>query len=62
MCLGAIAARWVDRLGGVTVTVTEATDATSVTTLVGKLSSPAYSLYELHLPLLLVERLADVPQ
>lgn len=65
---GILAASWSARLEGMALSVTESGDAFAVTTLVGELPDQAAltgvlnTLYELHLPLLLVERMADVPQ
>ena len=64
---GAIPVSWSDRLEGMAITVTELADASAVTTLVGELPDQAAltgvlnTLYNLHAPLLLVERLADTP-
>ena len=57
--------RWSDRLGGMRITKSGSEDESHVTTLVGHLRDQAQlsgvlnSLYELHLPILLVEFLQD---
>ena len=56
---------WTDRLAGMSITTDPASDKPPVTTLVGHLADQAAlsgilnTLYELHLPLLLVENLDD---
>jgi len=61
---GRIAARWSDRLGGMTITVEPADTGQSITTLLGELEDQASlagvlnTLYELHLPVLSVEHLS----
>jgi hypothetical protein len=61
---GRIAARWSDRLGGMTITVDSTDTGQSMTTLVGELEDQASlagvlnTLYELHLPVLSVEHLS----
>jgi hypothetical protein len=61
---GRIPARWCDRLEGMTITEGSQEADTPVTTLLGELSDQAAlagvlnTLYELHLPVLTVERLA----
>jgi hypothetical protein len=61
--LGCIPARWCDRLEGMAITEPSPEDESPVTTLLGELSDQAAlagvlnTLYELHLPVLTVERL-----
>jgi hypothetical protein len=61
---GRIPARWCDRLEGMTVTERASETEPPVTTLLGELSDQAAlagvlnTLYELHLPVLSVERLS----
>ena len=61
---GRIPARWCDRLEGMTITERAPEAEPSVTTLLGELSDQAAlagvlnTLYELHLPVLSVERLS----
>jgi hypothetical protein len=61
---GRIPARWCDRLEGMTVTERSPEAELPVTTLLGELSDQAAlagvlnTLYELHLPVLSVERLS----
>ena len=61
---GRISARWSARLGGMTITVEPADTGQSITTLLGELEDQASlagvlnTLYELHLPVLLVEHLS----
>ncbi len=62
--LGRIPARWCDRLEGMTITERSSDAEPTVTTLLGELSDQAAlagvfnTLYELHLPVLSVERLS----
>ncbi len=64
---GELDERWSDRLGGMTITVDRSDEQKSVTTLAGPLRDQAAlsgvlnALYELHLPVLSVERL-DKPK
>jgi hypothetical protein len=61
---GHIPARWCDRLEGMTITERSPEAEPAVTTLLGELSDQAAlagvlnTLYELHLPVLSVERLS----
>jgi hypothetical protein len=61
---GHIPARWCDRLEGMTITERSSEAEPAVTTLLGELSDQAAlagvlnTLYELHLPVLSVERLS----
>ena len=61
---GRIPARWCDRMEGMTITERSSEAEPSVTTLLGELSDQAAlagvlnTLYELHLPVLSVERLS----
>ena len=56
---------WSDRLGGMRITTHKRKDQTTVTTLIGRVRDQAEltgvlnSLYELHLPILSVENLAE---
>jgi hypothetical protein len=56
---------WSDRLGGMRITTHGRKDQTTVTTLIGRVRDQAEltgvlnSLYELHLPILSVENLAE---
>jgi hypothetical protein len=58
---GELPARWLDRLGGMTVSVDLSTSERTLTTLVGRLRDQAAlsgvlnTLYDLHLPVLSVE-------
>ena len=60
---GQINSAWSDRLGGMSISLTKSRNKPPVTTLEGELSDQAAltgvlnSLYELHLPVLTVERL-----
>jgi hypothetical protein len=62
--LGRISARWCDRLEGMTITECSPEAESPVTTLLGELADQAAlagvfnTLYELHLPVLSVERLS----
>ena len=53
------------RLGGIRIAARRGKDQATVTTLTGRLTDQAelvgvlYSLYEMHFPILLVEKLAD---
>ena len=61
---GCIPARWCERLEGMTITEAAPEAAPPLTTLLGELADQAAlagvlnTLYELHLPVLLVERLS----
>ena len=61
---GRVPSRWCDRLEGMTITERPAEADATVTTLLGELSDQAAlagvlnTLYELHLPVLSVERLS----
>lgn len=65
---GTIAANWSDRLEGMVISVAHAEDGPPVTTLVGRLTDQSAltgvlnTLYDLHLPVLSVERMADEEQ
>jgi len=62
---GALDESWSDRLGGMGITSRKRADQTTVTTLTGRMRDQAElagilnSLYELHLPILSVENIAD---
>jgi hypothetical protein len=64
---GHVDSSWSDRLGGLTITTSSQDDGPTVTTLRGQLLDQAAlagllsALYNLHLPLLSVEYLGDVP-
>lgn len=65
---GVIASGWADRLEGMALSVSHPVDAPPVTTLVGELVDQAAltgvlnTLYNMHLPVLSVIRMADVSQ
>jgi hypothetical protein len=62
---GRLGDRWSDRLAGMRITTSGSKDETPVTTLIGhlrdqtQLSGVLNSLYEMHLPILLVEYLHE---
>jgi len=64
---GVIAASWSDRLEGMAISVNESADAPRITTLFGELPDQSAltgvlnALYNMHLPVLSVDRLADAP-
>jgi hypothetical protein len=64
---GIVAASWSDRLEGMAISVRESADVPPVTTLLGEVPDQAAltgvlnTLYNMHLPVLSVERLADAP-
>ena len=63
---GVVAASWSDRLEGMTLNVSESTDRNPITTLTGELLDQAAlagvlnMLYDMHLPVLSVERLPTI--
>jgi hypothetical protein len=65
--LGALSEEWSDRLAGMAITVTRWGDASDRTHLTGRIQDQAElrgvleSLYELHLPILSVERVSLEP-
>ena len=68
LILGTLDAGWSDRLGGMTISATRLADGATATTLIGALADQSAlvgvlnTLHDLGLPLVSVERVADIAQ